>query len=163
MAVPQALLDALKPWATLYGDSKLVPSVTMFVHFAGLLLGGGGAVAADRDTIAAIRGDAAAQARHLRDLRRTHRVVLAGLALTFASGLLALAGDLEALAGSVAFWIKMGLIVLLLLNGAAMVRAERGVEPGQPAGWRRLHRVAVSSLVLWFGIVLVSALMTAYA
>jgi uncharacterized membrane protein len=113
-------------------------------------------VAADRDTIRNSRTSEAEQACHLADLRLVHRIVLAGLLLTFLSGLLMLAADLETLLGLAVFWIKMGLIVLLLANGLLMTRVERTVRPGESPNWPRLRKVSAVSLSLWFAIVLVS-------
>ena len=48
------------------------------------------------------------------------------------------------------FWLKMGLMVLLLLNGALLLRGERQVTAGRARAWARLHYAAVASLVLWF-------------
>lgn len=160
MAVPAALVQLVQPWASLYNDSKVLSSGVMFAHLSGLLLGGGGAVAADRDTIRTSRTSEEEQRAHLADLRAVHRIVLTGLIVSFLSGLLMLAADIEALAGSAAFWIKMGLIGLLLANGMVMVRAERRVAPGRMDGWARLRVVSRLSLTLWFAIVLVSTLLT---
>ena len=156
MAAPAALVALVQPWADLYSNNKVVSNAVMFVHLGGLLLGGGGAVAADRDTIRNSRTSEAEQACHLADLRLVHRIVLTGLVLTFLSGLLMLAGDLETLLGLVVFWVKMALIALLLANGAVLTRVERTVRPGQASNWPTLRMVSRISLALWFAIVLVS-------
>jgi hypothetical protein len=156
---PAALVHFVQPWASLYSDNKLVSSAVMFVHLGGLLIGGGGAVAADRSTIRNLRAGEAEQACHLADLRAVHRIVLWGLAVTFVSGLFMLAGDLENLLGLTVFWVKMGLIVLLLANGLLMTRVERTVSPGAAANWGRLRAVSTTSLLLWFAIVAVSTLL----
>ena len=159
MTAPAGLVALVQPWADLYADSRAVSSVVMFLHLGGLLLGGGGAVAADRDTIRNSRTSEAEQSCHLADLRAVHRIVLTGLAISFLSGLLMLAADLETLLGLVAFWVKMALIALLLLNGLIMTRVERTVRPGSAANWPRLRAVSAISLVLWFAIVLASTLL----
>ncbi len=158
--VPQSLVAWVQPWASLYNDHTTLSSGVMFVHLGGLLLGGGGAVAADRDTIRNSRTSEAEQACHLHDLRVVHRIVVAGLAITFVSGLLMLAADLETMLGSVAFWIKMALVALLLINGMVMLRVERTVRPGLPKNWGRLRGVSALSLILWFAVVLVSTFLT---
>jgi uncharacterized membrane protein len=156
MTAPASLVALVQPWADLYSNNKLVSNAVMFVHLGGLLLGGGGAVAADRDTIRNSRTSEAEQACHLADLRVVHRIVMTGLLVTFLSGLLMLAGDLETLLGLTVFWVKMALIVLLLANGFIMTRVERTVRPGAAPNWPRLRAVSAISLVLWFAIVLVS-------
>jgi len=131
----------------------------MFTHLSGLVLGGGGAVAADRASLRAVRASAAQQASHLNELRLVHRAVLWGLSITFVSGLLLAAADVETYATLPAFWIKMGLIAMLLGNGVSMQRAERVLAAGTVA-WRRLHVTAVLSLVLWFAVLLASTFLT---
>jgi len=159
MTTVQALTNFAQPWATLYNNSRLVSSGIMFTHLSGLVLGGGGAVAADRASLRAVRASATQQASHLRELGLVHRAVIWGLSITFASGLLLAAADVETYATLPAFWLKMGLIVLLLANGFAMQRAERAIDAGTPA-WSRLHRTAIVSLVLWFAVLLASTFLT---
>ena len=62
------LLRMAGPWAALYGDSPPLQAVVLFAHLAGLLVGGGFAVAADRATFRVPRGDAGARERHLAEL-----------------------------------------------------------------------------------------------
>jgi hypothetical protein len=109
----------------------------MFSHLGGLLLGGGGAVAADRASLRAVRASASQQASHLRELALVHRVVILGLSLTFASGLLLAAADVETYATLPVFWLKMAMIGLLLSNGLWMRRTERELAGGSVA-WKRL-------------------------
>ena len=134
-------------------------SVT-FCHLAGLMAGGGLAVAADRATLRLAGGADTARIAHLDELHAIHRVVIIGLALTFASGILMLAADIEAVTASWVFWTKMALVALLLLNGMAMQRAERAARASLSAGWARLYRAAVVSLVLWFLIVFAGTVLT---
>jgi len=159
MTAVQALTNLVHPWATLYSNSSIVSNGVMFSHLSGLVLGGGGAVAADRASLRAVRASATQQASHLRELGLVHRAVIWGLSITFASGLLLAAADVETYATLPAFWVKMGLIMLLLANGFAMQRAERAIGAGSPA-WGRLHRTAIVSLVLWFAVLLASTFLT---
>jgi hypothetical protein len=159
MTAVQAIANFAQPWATLFNDSRIVSSGVMFSHLSGLVLGGGGAVAADRASLRAVRASPTQQSSHLRELGLVHRVVLWGLAITFASGLLLAAADVKTYATLPAFWVKMGLIALLLANGYAMQRAERALASGTPA-WRHLHRTAILSLVLWFAVLLASTFLT---
>ena len=155
--------DWLEPWAALYGESTGLQTGVVFLHLAGLLIGGGGAVAEDLGTLRAARGDPARRGERLNLLGIAHRTVLFGLALTAATGILMLAGDFEVLAGSAVFWTKMGLVVILLANGALMMRSEEGARSSGPAGDRAWHALAVTaatSAFLWFLILLVSVLLT---
>jgi Family of unknown function (DUF6644) len=134
-------------WAQLYSDDQVVSSTVTYAHLAGVLLGGGVAVAADRSALGADRPDAAIDAR-------VHRWVVIGLAIIVASGVLMMLADLHTYLTSAVFWIKMGLTVLLLGNGYLRVRAETAVQRGVAAAWRRLRSTSIASLVLWFLILL---------
>jgi uncharacterized membrane protein len=153
----------VQPWASVYSDSKLVATTVTFVHLAGLLLAGGVAVAFDRTTLRFSGGSAEQRRVHLDELKVVHRIVLAGLLLVIASGLLMLAADLAALLASWAFWVKMALVVLLLVNGAAMTKSERALRLAPEGDWRRLRRGATVSLVLWFAVLLASVALSRYA
>jgi hypothetical protein len=154
---PELILHLAKPWADFYSHSRLAETVVTFAHIAGLVIGGGAAVATDRATFRALRGEAEHRGHHLRELGLVHNVVLLGLAIAFVSGLLLFASDLTTFFSSWVFWVKMVLILWLLVNGAWMMRAERALEVdadvSSPA-WIRLHRTAVWSVVLWFAITL---------
>lgn len=155
MRPPEALVRLTAPWAAQYSDSPAVATAVVFLHLAGVLMGGGTALTADRATLRAVGADAAARARLLDDLARAHRPVLLGLGLAALSGVLLLAADLETYLGSPLYWAKMGLVLLLLANGAVLARAERslravhgGAAPEHP-GWRVLGRTAYASRALW--------------
>lgn len=151
-----ALATTFEPWAQLYGDTTALQVAVVFTHLAGILLGGGAAVALDRAALRVARGGDGERAAHLAALSASHRVVLTGLALTVASGLLLFAADIETYLGSVGYWTKMGLFALLLANGAWMQRAERRLQGGDadPAGWGAIRRSSLVSLVLWFAVLL---------
>lgn len=159
MTAVQSLSNFAQPWASLFNNSRVVSSGVMFGHLSGLVLGGGGAVAADRASLRAVRASTTQQNSHLSELHLVHRVVLLGLSVTFVSGLLLAAADVKTYATLPAFWIKMGLIALLLGNGVSMQRAERALAAGVVA-WRRLHLTAIVSLILWFAVLLASTFLT---
>ena len=157
MIAPTALADLVKPWADAYNNSKALATVVTFVHIAGLLFGGGLAVAADRGTLRAMRRDAGLRDSHLEELSAVHRVVLTGLVLSLVSGLLLLAADLDTYFGSWIFWTKMAMVALLLGNGFLMTRAERALRASrdpESTAWGKLHRASIVSLALWFAITL---------
>jgi hypothetical protein len=83
-------------------------------------------------------------------VRGTHRIVLASLALIMASGVLLFASDFETFLYSRFFWIKIGLVMLLLVNGAVLWRAEKRAAAGDPEAWPVLRATAVASIALWF-------------
>jgi hypothetical protein len=154
---PIALSRLAKPWADAYSDSKLLPTVVFFVHIGALLFAGGLAISLDRGTLRAARGSADVRSRQIDDLAGTHRFVLWGLALSLLSGVLLLASDLDTFWTSWVWWTKATMIVLLLVNGWMMTRAEEQVRanPTQSeSGWGRLRVTAIVSSVLWFAITL---------
>lgn len=163
IALPQSLVDLAAPWASLYGDSKVVSDGVTFVHFAGLLIAGGAAVAVDRETLAARADDAAARAHGIATIRAVHRWVLIGLGLTVVSGIGLVTSDLKTYWEAPAYWIKMGLFVLLLLNGAWLQRTERRADSTEAGPWAKIRWAAGVSLALWFSILFTSILVTTAA
>lgn len=156
------IADLCAGWNALYSDSTVVSTIVTTVHVLGLLAAGGLAIAADRMTLRATAADAS---RVAAELHSVHRPVLFALGALFVSGAALAAADVETFLVSPLFWIKMGLVTLLLLNGLGLAQAEarwrRSPEP-QPIPWRRLRTHAWASLALWgattvAGTVLVSA------
>ena len=172
IAPPGWLVAATEPWSALYGASSLVRTAVVGIHLVPLLLGGGVAVALDRATLRRGRWDAPERrTQHLVELTAAHRWVGTALALTLGSGLLLLLADPEQFFGSGVFWIKLGLVAALAVNGVRMMASERALA-AQAAGeswddeavarWRRLEQHARTSLVLWVlitvaGVVMVNA------
>jgi hypothetical protein len=156
---PEFLIHASAGWSRIYSDSKVLSTGIIFLHLAGLLLGGGAAVAADRETIKAagepdpVRGD------HLAFLGSVHTIAISGLVMLVVSGVLILLADLETFWSARAFWIKMGLVALLLANGVVMQRAERTARSMPVQAWRRLKLTSIVSLGLWFAIVLAGTIL----
>ena len=122
----------------------------MFAHVGALVGAGGCAIAADRATLLASRRHEAERRSQVAALAGTHRLVVGGLAVIVVSGLLMLAADLDTFLSSRVFWIKMGLILLLTINGAMLTAAERRAGRGDPHAWGRLRATAIASLALWF-------------
>jgi hypothetical protein len=115
-----------------------------YVHLAGMLVGGGFAIVADRD---AFRSPA------VRDnFAEVHKWVVGGLVVMFGSGILMMLADVNTYLTSAAFWVKMGLIALLLGNGYARIRTEAAAGP-----W--LRRTSAASVVLWLAVLLASTIM----
>jgi hypothetical protein len=155
----QPLIDAFAPWQALYSDSKLVSGLVTATHLLALLFGGGLAVAADRATLRALKQPIDERLRVLQNIRTTHRPVLIALVVLFASGFALAAADLKTFIGSPVFWIKLGLVALLLLNGFVLERTEsrlrRSMEPAvvktrrDARLWNRLQFTAAMSIALW--------------
>src|SRR5687767_455900 len=160
-----ALARLAEPWNNLYSDSKAVASAVLFFHLVPLLVAGGAALTLDRSTFRAARGSADDRSRHLGELARTHPIVLGGLALSFASGVLLFLSDVDEFLATPVFWVKLVLVGLLLLNGFMMTRTERalGAVRDDATLWGRLRTISVLSLTLWIATTLASVLLTNYA
>jgi hypothetical protein len=128
--MPAQLSALVTQWAGLYSGHAVLRTMVIFAHVGGLVGAGGCAIAADRATLLSSSSHEAERRRQVEAIAGTHRVVIAGLALIGVSGLLMLAADLETFLYSRVFWIKMGLIVLLLVNGAVLTSAERRASGG---------------------------------
>lgn len=153
MSVVSAAVAFAAPWAHLYGNSKALATGVTFAHLSGMLVAGGFALATDRATLRFVRGNRAAEQSHLTSLHAIHRPVILALILTFVSGLLLLGADLETYLPAPVFWVKMGVILVLLGNGAVLQRAETSLRQGTPRperAWRLLRGTAWLSLGLWF-------------
>jgi len=155
--VAPIITNAAETWASNYAASPALRTVVSFAHVAGLVGGGGCAIAADRAALVAWRSDASERESYLRWLPRTHRAVLAGLAAVIVSGALLALADLETYWASRTFWIKMTFVVALLMNGAVLARAGHRVANGNAGAWSSLRVTSILSLFLWFLTTLVGA------
>lgn len=162
---PEALANFVDPWAKLYSHSKIVPTIVTFLHVAPIVVGGGIAIASDRATLRLRHDEAGARSRHLGELSSVHPWVIGALALSLVSGIAMLAADLDTFLGSWVFWVKMGLIGLLLVNGLMMTRAEaslRGAadESAAEKHWRRMRVASITSVALWLVITFAGVALT---
>lgn len=159
------LASLVQPWSDLYAASVPVETGVTFLHFAGLLVAGGFALAFDRGALRATSADAAGRSVYLEELRAVHRPVLIGIGVVVLSGIAMLLADVEVLLVSWAFWLKMGFFVALLWNGVGLRRTERRIEAEGDASpaWRALRRGAVRSMSLWVATLLVGTLLPAVA
>jgi hypothetical protein len=148
----------LAPWAHLYQHTMALQAGVTYFHLVGIVLGGGVAVAADRASLR-LSPDVPDWRGELDRLAAVHRWVVGGLALIFASGLLMMLAEVETFAISEVFWIKMGLVAVLLANGYARLRVEIALRQGAVAGWRWFRRTSMASLALWFFVLLAGALL----
>jgi hypothetical protein len=144
------LSHLIESWVSLYANHAALRTGIEFMHIGGLVAGGGCAITADLATITAGRDGPAARTAQLQLLERTHLIVVLGLVALMMSGLLLFGADVQTFLYSRIFWLKMGLMVLLLINGALLLAGERQVKSGDARAWVRLHYAATASLVLWF-------------
>ena len=74
------------------------------------------------------------------------------------------ASDLETYLNSRLFWMKMGIVGLLLINGGLLVLSERAAAGGTgDGGWARLRFVSAASLALWLLALLAGTWLTVAA
>jgi hypothetical protein len=157
------LADLTQPWASLYNDTPALQTAITFLHLAGIFLGGGFAIATDRETFVALRAARlSGQIRHLAHLHTIHRPVLVGLVMALGSGFLLWAADVQTFARSTVFWVKMALLALLLTNGYVLARTETALRegvPDSPVLWARLRYISAASIALWLGLILAGTLL----
>jgi uncharacterized membrane protein len=149
-----ALTNLMASWGSIFANHAAVRTIVAFVHVGALIAGGGLAVSTDRSLLRARRTDEWSRRTLLDALHDAHGLVIGSLALIVASGVLLFAADYGTYFYSRFFWIKMGLVALLTINGAVLWRAERQALAGDQAAWRTLHVAAVASITLWFLITL---------
>jgi hypothetical protein len=150
------------PWQSLYADSKVLETTVTSAHIVATLVGGGIAVAADRDTLRTERTEAGMGPQALDELHATHRPVMIGLAVLFLSGAALAAADIATFAKSPVLLIKLGFVTLLCINGTFLARTEHLLrrrvfaEIARPASpdttpvlWRRLRAASWLSITLW--------------
>jgi hypothetical protein len=166
MVALDAAVRLTAPWSTLFGHSRPVEMATVATHVLSMLVAGGLAIAHDRGTLRLSGSHAAAiRDHHLGELRAVHRPVVIALAICMASGVALFASDVETYTLSPTFWIKLGLIALLLVNALMMQSSERTLSVASAGGaataaWSRIRVSSVVSVALWASIVLVSIVLS---
>ena len=148
----------IERWARLYNDHKAVSDAVTFAHLAGILVGGGVAVASDRAAIQLARTSDVPYVPPLGG-RAVHRWVVAGLAVITASGLGMLFADLHTYITAPLFWVKMGLTLILIGNGWVRMKAEEAVLAGVAGARSRFRHTSVASLALWLVILLAGVML----
>lgn len=152
-----ALIELAQPWAKFYSKSHVAQNIIMFTHLAGMLGGGGLAIAADRAMWRARTATDDVRKQLMAEVQKVHTPVLIGLAMAGISGVLLTFSDVEAYLPSKVYWMKMTAFALLLINGAWLKSMEQGVHR-TPATmgtvWPKLTLASRFSWVLWFAVVL---------
>jgi hypothetical protein len=141
--------DLATTWGSFYANHAAMRTVIAFAHVGGLVAAGGASMMVDREILSAYKRREQSVPVVLRTVHKTHGVVLAGLMVVIASGVLLFAADLDTYLWSRLFWIKMALVVALMINGAVLARAGQ-VSSNRDHSWETLQWTAITSLSLWF-------------
>jgi len=157
----EILASLTQPWADLFGGSNLLQGLVTFLHIGGMLVAGGLALASDRSTFRVSGRPPQIRREHIAELGAVHGPVLWALAVVLASGAALVLADVETFLPSWFFWLKMGVVAVLLVNGLTLRRAERRLveEPGSDGAWQRLRWAAGRSVILWGVVVLLGVLL----
>ncbi len=147
----EAIASLTQPWADLYGGSSLLQGLVTFLHIGGVVVAGGLALATDRATFRVLAKPAEIRREHISELGAVHGPVLWGIGVVLVSGAALMFADVETFLSSWLFWLKMGLLAILLVNGLTLKGAEKRLarDPGSAGGWKRLRWAAGRSVALW--------------
>lgn len=152
-------------WSVYYSDHQMVSLWIRYLHLAALMVGGGTALAIDRVVLGTARTRTEDRRRAaFTAMKGSHRVVVPALAVVAASGILMAAADWTTFAESRLFWIKMISFGLLVINGIALVAAERAyAKAADVSMWRRVVLASGASCVLWLLILFIGEWLTTAA
>jgi hypothetical protein len=162
MAVMNQIEELFAPWQAAYGDSTLISTTVTAIHLIAMLAAGGLALAADRATLRVTEEVEGERERHLGELNAIHRPVLIGLAVLVVSGVAMLTADIATFVTSPVYWVKMGLVVLLVFNGVVLERTETALRTGQAdaGSWKKLRLSATTSVFLWIATLVAGVVLT---
>jgi hypothetical protein len=146
------LSQAFASWNSYYGNHQALSVAIRYLHLAALLVGGGTALAIDREIVGLRRVPLQVREAAIARLNRAHALVVASIVFIVVSGFLMAGADVETYLVSPTFWIKMALVVMLLVNGAVLARAGRTSATMS----RRITVASIVSAILWLVIVYVS-------
>jgi hypothetical protein len=143
-------------WSSYYSDHQAVSVTIRYLHLAALVVGGGAALTIDRSLWRAARRRLSGE-RAIESLNTSHRMVLAGLAVIASTGTLMALADMDTYSVSALFWTKLGLVALLLGNGALLARAGKRARVSGASVPRAIGIFSAVSIVLWLSIAYVSS------
>lgn len=158
------LTTLVQPWADLYAENTVLSTSVITLHVVAMFVGGGLAIAADRQVLRLARHDPAGQRVVLGELAALHGLVIGALALTVLSGMGLFASDVETFVASPVYWTKMAAFVILLANGVRLRGAESrllsaGDRGADAAALATLNFSAGVSLAAWILIVLLGVVL----
>jgi hypothetical protein len=144
------LTAGIVSWSSYYGNHQLVSVSVRFVHLMAIALGGGSALLTDIWVIRARKATLTEKDSAFNNLCKIHGLVISWIAVLVVTGLLMTLADLGTFWHSKVYWIKMALVAALVINGFALLLAERRVQKiGIAQGWGQLANISIISFVLW--------------
>jgi hypothetical protein len=151
-------------WSSYYGNHQLASVSIRFLHLAGIVMGAGTGLFADRQILGAVRAKMQEREAVLAAVNREHAHVVSWIIVIGTTGVLMTAADTSTFMVSKLYWIKMAMVGLLIANGIALLLAEqRARKIGVDAGWPRLIAVSTISAILWLTILFLGTLLTVAA
>ena len=152
-------------WSVYYSDHQMVSLLIRYLHLAALMVGGGTALAIDRVVLGSARTRTEDRRRAaFTAMKGSHRVVVPALAIVTASGILMAAADWRTFEASRLFWFKMISFGFLVINGMALVAAERAYAKNTDVTmWRRVVLASGASCALWLLILWIGEWLTVAA
>lgn len=143
----------IKWWSSLYSNHTNLSNGIVFLHLAGLIVGGGAAVTTDRQILKAWRAGGERRRAVLDDVSAVHAFVIGGIVLMIVTGALMMLADWDTFLASRLFWVKMAGVSILIVNGAVLGWAERlARQSSGRRGWPVLATVSTISLVMWITV-----------
>jgi hypothetical protein len=162
MAIPGFVQSAAASWSSYYGNHQLLSVTIKYLHIAATMIGGGLAISLDRQLFKARRASDG-RAFVLQQMHGSHRTVVPALAVASLTGVLMMGADLDTFLMSKLFWLKIGVVVALVANGAALQVFEHSAARQHDAAWPRLSVVSIISITLWLITAFVGTLLTVAA
>ncbi|MBZ5496999.1 MAG: hypothetical protein LAP85_11405 [Acidobacteriia bacterium] len=151
-------------WSSYYGNHQVASVTIRFLHLAGLIMGGGTGLFADRQVLRAARSAPGEREAVLATLSRAHAHVISWILIVGITGALMTAADTATFLASKVYWAKMILVGLLIANGVALFFVERRTRRlGAASEWSRLVIVSTISAVLWLVTLFMGTLLTVAA
>lgn len=163
--MPAFFLDGFTTWwSSCYSNHHSVSVLVRYLHLVGLILAGGTGLFADRQILRAARSGPEQRETALAGLHSVHRHVISSVIVIAFTGVLMTAADSETFLVSRLYWVKMGLVALLIANGAVMLMVERRARRGGAgAAWPGMVAVSAASAVLWLTVLFMGTLLTVAA
>jgi hypothetical protein len=161
-----ALVQWAEPWRIVFNASVVISTGVLFMNVASIVCAGGLSLVMDRATLRPGSRDNAERER--RGSAANRRLLIGAFVVAVSSGMLLFLSDVHAFIHLRTFWLKMGLVVLLINNALLADRHARRVLSSGPGTARgslesvsreRVH--ARVSIGLWLLTLLAGTALTA--